>query len=203
MRKNINRKTTPKVKGGKPLRKNNHTQTSNYWNTQQKEVQIDEYKPGKGFKHFLKKKDIINFIEIIPNWEVLSQDLDAIVLSFGDVDYDGHYNNNGVISISAWEKDRDVLMDNGYYQDHKELFERLGVIATPKSGGVFCEFTEDQIKAYQLLHILLHELGHHYDRIKTKSKFKSSRGEQYAEEFAFVNEKEIWNKYQEKFNVVF
>ncbi len=56
MRKRINRKTTPKVAGGKPLRKNNHEVTPNYWNTTQDEVQIDSEKPGKGYKHFLKKE---------------------------------------------------------------------------------------------------------------------------------------------------
>ena len=76
------------------------------------------------------------------------------------------------------------------------------MISTKQEDGVFCEFTIDQIKAYQLLHILLHELGHHYDRIKTKSKFKSSRGEKYAEDFAYINEAEIWKIYQEEFNVV-
>ena len=80
MRKRINRKTTPKVAGGKALRKNNHKQTPNYWNTTQGEVQIDSEKAGKGYKHFLKKRDILKFIKIIPNWEIYSDGLDAIVL---------------------------------------------------------------------------------------------------------------------------
>ena len=95
------------------------------------------------------------------------------------------------------------FLTRAIFEDHQQLFERLGVKWEYKKEGVFCEFTSDQIRAFQLLHILLHELGHHYDRIKTKSKFKSSRGEQYAEDFAYINEKEIWNKYQEEFNVVF
>jgi len=202
MGRHINRKTTPKVAGGKPLRKNNHKVTPNFWNTEQEFVQIDEEKPGKGFKHFLKKKDIIKFLEIIPNWNMLSKHLDAIVLTYGGFGYDGYYNNNGVICISAWEKDRDILVNENYYHAHKELFERLGVESTKQSAGYFCEFTIDQIKAYQLLHILLHELGHHYDRIKTKSKYKAARGEDYAETFAFDNEKLIWKRYQEAFNVV-
>ena len=116
MRKRINRKTTPKVVGGKPLRKNNHDLTPNFWNTTQKEVQISEEKPGKGYKHFLKKRDIIQFLTLIPNWQQLSQDLDAIVLENGESSYDGLYNNNGVICISAWEKEQDVLLDKGYFR---------------------------------------------------------------------------------------
>lgn len=203
MRKNINRKTTPKVKGGKPLKKNNHKLTPNYWNTSQNEVQIDEEKPGKGYKHFLKKRDVLRFIKIIPNWEELSEYLDAIVLENGENDYDGIYDNNGVICISAWEKEQDVLLDREYFEEHKELFNRLGVKSTKQKDGVFYEFSVDQIKGFQLLHILLHELGHHYDRIKTKSKVRSTKGEKFAEDFAYVNEKEIWDKYQDEFNIIF
>jgi len=203
MKRSINRKTTPKVKGGKPLRKNNHELTPNYWNTTQSEIQIDVQKPGKGYKHFLKKRDIIRFIELIPNWIELSQHLDAIVLENGDTDYDGIYNNDGVICISAWERRQDVLLNKNYFKEHFGLFNRLGVKYKEVRNGVFCEFNIEQIKAYQLLHVLFHELGHHYDRIKTKSKYKSSRGEGYAESFAYINEKEIWIKYQEEFSVVF
>jgi len=146
VRNNSRNKSTPKVKNGKVQKKNNHELTPNYWNRTQSEIQIDEEKPGKGYKHFLKKRDIIKFLELIPNWDVLSTHLDAIVLSKGDVDYDGVYNNNGVICISAWEKEQDVLMDKKYFDEHKALFN---------------------------------------------------------EDFAYINEKEIWSKYQEAFGVVF
>ena len=78
-RTSINKKSTPKVKGGRPLRKNNNKVTPNYWNTFQKEIQVDAQKPGKGYKHFLKKRDILKFIEIIPNWDIYSAYLDAIL----------------------------------------------------------------------------------------------------------------------------
>ena len=97
----------------------------------------------------------------------------------------------------------DLEIGEGYYNDHKELFERLGVKSTQEEDYYICEFNEDQIKAYQLLHILLHELGHHYDRIKTKSKHSTARGEKFAEDFAFENEEKMWNIYEETFNVVF
>jgi len=198
-----NRKTTPKVIGGAVLRKNNHKKTPNYWNTEQKDVVIDVEKPGKGFKHFLKKRDIIKFLSLIPNWREVSKDLDAIVLSSADIDCDGFYNNDGVICISAWEKEKDIIIQEHYYSDHKELFARLGVIVSEKERKFYCEFDEDQIKAFQLLHVLLHEIGHHVDRINTKSKNKAARGENYAEKYAFDNEEKIWKDYQNAFNIVF
>ncbi len=201
--RNFNRKLTPKVVGGAVLRKNNHAKTSNYWNTAQENVIIDIEKPGNGYKHFLKKKDVLKFLELIPNWKKFSQDLDAIVLAEAGEGWDGYYNNDGVICIAAWEKDLDVLLDNEYYADHKKLLDRLKVSCTKMKDGYYCEFSVNQIKAFQLLHILLHELGHHYDRIKTKSKYESSRGEQFAEDFAFKYEEQMWIDYQDAFNIVF
>ena len=132
MRKRINRKTTPKVAGGKALRKNNHEETPNYWNTTQDEVQIDSEKPGKGYKHFLKKRDIIKFIEIIPNWGIYSKGLDAIVLESGEFGHDGVYYYAGVICISAWPKEMHIELSKDYFKDHKDLFERLGVNSKEK-----------------------------------------------------------------------
>lgn len=204
MIRNTNRKSTPKVIGGVVLRKNNHKKTPNYWNTNQQNVIIDVEKPGKGYKHFLKKRDVLKFIEIIPNWDEISKSLDAIVLASSDIECDGYYNNDGVVCISAWEKEMDIWIKESYYRDHKELFERFGVKTTERENNTFyCEFNEDQIKAYQLLHILLHELGHHVDRIRTKSKITAARGEQFAEDYAFKYEKIIWQAYQQQFNVVF
>ncbi len=58
----MNRKTTPKVKNGRVQRKNRHELTPNYWNTRQDSIQIDIENPGKGYKHFLKKRDITGSI---------------------------------------------------------------------------------------------------------------------------------------------
>jgi hypothetical protein len=199
----INRKSTPKVVDGNVLRKNNIINTSNYWNTSQSEIQIDEEKPGKGFKHFLKKRDIKDFIDIIPNWSVYSDGLDAIVLESGDYNHDGVYYYTGVICISAWTKEMDVLFNQNYYLQHKNIFDKLRIKSIKRNGEYFCEFNVDQIKAFQLLHIFLHELGHHYDRMKTKTKHSTARGENFAEDFAFEHEALMWNKYEETFKIVF
>lgn len=87
----------------------------------------------------------------------------------------------------------------GYFKAHKEIFDRLEVRYILKEDFVICDFTENQIKAYLLLHIFLHELGHHHDRINTKSR-KNARGENYAESYALKYEEIIWNKYFECFS---
>ncbi len=53
--------------------------------------------------------------------------------------------------------------------------------------------------AVQNLHILLHELGHHHDRITTRSRRRASRGESYAEQYARTYEERIWADYLRRF----
>jgi len=55
--------------------------------------------------------------------------------------------------------------------------------------------------AYQLLHIFLHELGHHCDRMSTKSRRDSGRGEPFAEEWAYRYERVLWDRYLETFGL--
>lgn len=164
-------------------------------------LQLDIEKPGKGYKHFLKKRDILNFLAILPNWEELNIELDAILLAEGGGS-DGWY-DDGVIAICAWEKGKTTSLRKTYFNEHREIFERLNVKYEIKSDSVVCHFTENQIVAYQLLHILLHELGHHHDRISTKDKIDNGpRGEIYAENYALKYESIIWNKFFERFPMV-
>jgi len=193
----MNRKTAPKVKDGKVQKKNRHALTPNYWNTRQNVLQSDIEDPGKGYKHFLKKRDIVQFLEILPHWEEIEVEFDAILLAQGGGP-DGWY-LDGVVGICAWDKSMTSFLNTDYFNDHKDLFERLHLKYEIKKDGVLCHFNEHQIKAYQLLHILLHEIGHHHDRINTKSKQRPANGEEYAESYAFKYEKIIWNKYFDTF----
>ncbi|NDV66152.1 hypothetical protein [Bacteroides sp. 224] len=194
----IARRTATKVKNGRVQPKNRHKRTPNYWNTFQKEIQLDVMPPGKGYKHFLKTRDIKLFLEILPNREVIDQELDAIILDKGDGYTDGWY-NRGVIGICAWEKEKTKVFSLPYFRSHQKIFERLEVSYQIKKDYVICDFTENQIKAYLLLHILLHEIGHHHDRIHTKSRRRCAKGEAYAEKYAYKYEELIWNKYFELF----
>lgn len=61
--------------------------------------------------------------------------------------------------------------------------------------------TDSQARAYQLLHIFLHELGHHHDRMTTKRQLSTSRGEPYAEAYARRHEGLIWDRYLKVFGL--
>lgn len=196
----FNRKVTPKVKGGKVQKKNSYQVTPTYWNTYQEVPVIDRERPGPGYKHFLRKNDILDFICILPDWEQLSSGLDAVLLAKGETDCDGWY-DFGVVGICAWNKNEWIKATKWYYNDHQEIFARLNVKCEQKGDFYVCKFDAPAIRAYQLLHIFLHELGHHHDRMSTKSKWRSARGENYAEQYAFKYEKTIWDRYMETFGL--
>ncbi|NLP03913.1 MAG: hypothetical protein GX089_15575 [Fibrobacter sp.] len=161
---------------------------------------ISREPPGKGFRHFITKKDLRSFIEILPGWPVLFQDLNEIILARGEHGCDGWYTGK-VLAISAWESDmwREVPVD--YYLEHKTVFFRLGVQCVKQGMFYLCRFNLLSVKAFQLLHIFLHELGHHYDRITSRRMREASRGEKFAEQYADCFQDLIWDKYIEVFGL--
>ncbi len=200
------RKATPKVVGGKVHRKNRWRPTCNYSNTPQAKPIIDRRKPGPGYRHVLKKRDVERFIDLLPDWNELSLGLNAIVLAAGSSQCDG-WHRPGIVAVCAWSVDQPVYIQPWYYFAHRQVFEQLDVPCMQVWDGqilehtYYCEFTYSTIRAYQLLHILLHELGHHHDRMTTKSKRRSSRGEGYAERYALDYADRIWERYLDEFGL--
>ena len=194
----INRQSTPKVTDGKVQKKNNPEWTASYYDTPQPALVIDRQRPGKGYRHFLLQRDIETFIGLLPDWAELSKGLNAIVLAPGERTLNG-WHTPGVVGVCAWETDLWIDYAESHFDNHQDVLARLGVHSHPIENGVMCRFTDTQVRAYQLLHILLHELGHHHDRMTTKSQVRASRGEPYAEAYALRYEAVIWERYQEAF----
>ena len=199
--RHMNRRSAPKVVGGKVQRKNRSTTTPNYYDTPQTSPVIDRRRPGLGYRHILMKRDVERFINILPDWNELSKGLNAVVQAPGNGYCDG-WHKPGVVAVCAWERDVWVEVGPWYFDDHKSIFNQLGVpCESLDTGDHLCKFTEGTAKAYQLLHILLHELGHHHDRMTTKSKRESARGERYAERYAIKYARWIWNRYFDEFGL--
>ncbi len=194
----MNRKSAPQVSKGRVQKKNNPEWTASYYDTPPPSLTIDRQRPGAGYRHVLKQRDIEAFLALLPDWAELSKGLNAIVLAPGEYSLNG-WHTPGVVGICAWEADLWVDYGAGHYEDHQAVFDNLGVSSHVIEKGVMCEFTEAQARAYQLLHILLHELGHHHDRMTTRSRIRASRGEPYAEAYALTYEAQIWERYQETF----
>lgn len=193
-------KATPKVVNGKVQRKNRTAVTPTYFNTPQAMPVIDRLKPGFGYRHVLKKKDVQAFIELLPDWKELSKGLNAVLLTPGEHNVAG-WHRPGIVAICAWQRDLWIEIHAGYYRDNRNLFARIGVPCEETAQGVLCKWTESTLRAYQLLDVLLHELGHHHDRMTTKSRRRCGRGEEYAEQYALRYADMIWDRYLDRFGL--
>jgi hypothetical protein len=178
----FNRRTATKVKDGRVQRKNRHRPTGHDGYV------LDRESPGRGFRHVVSKRDVQAFIDIIPEWHRLSERLERIVLASPSDGCDGlyqfyHREETGAIFLHAWRDDLWTDLSTTYFDSHQHIFERFGVSYDRMKDHVTCRFTEAQARAFMLVHVFMHELGHHYDRIHQKH-IGSSKGEHYAERFA-------------------
>lgn len=194
--RNINRRSAPKVKNGRVQKKNNQTETGDYYNAEMPWLVIDRKRPGRGYKHLLSASDIKSFLQLVPQWEDFEGWLEAIVLEPGNEDRFGAH-TPGVILISAWPRDLWVVMSVQGLKDEKPLLDLLGVpyVINNKQNWVQCQFTATTARAHQLLGTLLHEIGHHVDHITTRAKIDSCRGEPYAKEYAWKTAQIIFDDY--------
>lgn len=195
-----NRKSTPRVIAGRVQKKNNwDLSTDCYDAPNPRMVVVDRQRPGVGYKHVLNKRDIYTFLELLPDWDNLAIGLNAIILAPGEWNTDG-YHVPGVVHVCAWEIDLWRKMSTSHYEDHRDILDRLGVESEQISDDYYlCKFDETAVRGYQLLHILLHELGHHHDRMTTRSQNRAGRGERYAEAYARTYEAQIWQAYLRAF----
>jgi hypothetical protein len=182
MHTSFNRRTATKVKGGRVQRKNQHRPTGHDGYI------LDRESPGRGFRHVVSKRDVQAFIDIIPDWNRYSERLERIVLASQRQGRDGEYafyyrEETGAIFLNPCYEDLWIDLTVSYFEAHKNIFETFGVSYDRGEDCVTCRFTEAQARAFMLLHVFMHELGHHYDRIHQKH-LDSSKGEEYAERFA-------------------
>jgi hypothetical protein len=194
----IYRRMKPKLKLGKENKRNRIARSRKYENIETGVLIVDKEESGYGYKHLLDKEEIMKFVEIIPEWEKLSEGLNVILLARGS-DYSDGWHSRGKIAIRAWEKDLWKEVSVNYFNEHKMVFDKLEVKYKTKDDGYVLCFTENKAKAFQLLHIFMHELGHHYDRMTTKYKASSCRGELFAEQYANNHLASLWELYIQKF----
>lgn len=181
MHTSSNRRTACKIKDGRVQRSNRHLSTG------LQGYVLDRESLGAGCRHVVSKRDVQAFIDIIPNWQHLSQRLERIMLARRSSD-DGSYafyhrEKTGAIFLNAWPEDLWMEFSTDYFDAHLEIFSRLGVSNDRAKDTVTCRFTEAQARGFMLLHVFMHELGHHHDRLRQKHR-GSSTGEDYAERFA-------------------
>jgi hypothetical protein len=76
------------------------------------------------------------------------------------------------------------------------LTDVYGELIKPAAASrVVLQFTEAMARAYQLLHVFLHELGHYRDRMTMRTQKHSARGEGFADGYAMRCMERVWERY--------
>lgn len=106
------------------------------------------------------------------------------------------------VEICAWERELWSVADVSFVASAFELIELLRVKGRSLPGDRYeLRWTEAQARAFQLLDVLPHELGHHHDRITSRHERRAERGEQYAERYAASVRESVWPAYIRVFSV--
>jgi len=176
------RRTATKVVNGRVTRKNRSTlsEAGSY-------VIIRE-PAGRGYTHVVSARQLLDFLGLIPNWPHLCQRLERILLTHGQGDtfgYHATYRNVGttVIALCAWEKKLWMPCGLGFFYQHKTVLDALGVECQVGVNEARCRFTVAQARAFSLLHVFIHEVGHHIDWMRRRGPGLPGK-EEFAEEFA-------------------
>ena len=200
----FHRKSAPGVRDGRVQRKNNWRASPSWYGGEPPgRVVIDRRRPGEGYRHLLLKGDIERFIALVPHWNRLAVGLRVVVLAAGQRGCDGWY-NRGVLGLCAWPKQMTYELDPDWYAAHKAFLERINATVADgdRERAPVIHWTEDTARAYQLCHVFLHELGHHADRMHTRTRRDNApRGEPFAEDYAFDLEVEVLERYFAEFGL--
>lgn len=194
------RRTATRVRAGGVQRKHCTRRTLDYFHDETPHLVIDRERPGAGYTHVVRREEIRLFIQLLPDWPELPRRLPAIVLARGGVCMGWH--RPGVAAICAWE--RTIAWDDcgpEFYEEHQEILCKIGVPVRIGIHSIGVDFTPKTAKAFHLVHALVHELGHHWDRMPTWRKRSAGRGESFAEAYARTCEDRILERYRHEFGL--
>ena len=185
-----------RVRGGRTKKKNNwRLDPGDYHALEQSEIRLHRRHPGAGFRHVVTVPQLRAFLPLLPDWDEVAVGLDAIVLDAGREDYEG-WCRPGVVALRAWPRGLWHHDANAWYlYYHREIFELIGLEQSYSGGQVHLHWTEAQARAYLLVHVLPHELGHHFDRMADGNGRDLPGGEPFAENYALWALDHIWPRY--------
>jgi len=198
------RRQSPGVRNGRVQKKNNHLgDPSDYFAYKQRELRIVRERPGEGYRHVLTVQDVRDFLELLPEPEPLLDGINAIVLAEGDGRTYGVYHYpSAVVELMAWPRELSRWTSRKFYEEDRGIFDRLAVECGPEEDGWFlCHWTVEQARAYLLIGVLVHELGHHHDRMSSRRQVDCGRGEPYALAYTARFEEVLWDRYTRRFGL--
>ena len=204
-------------------KKNNWTPSpGDYRALPQADIALERRKPAEGCRHLITVAQLRAFVELLPEWEEIAVGVRAIVLDSATDCY-GWY-QAGIVAICNWEHELWSLEPASFFDECGYVIEKFGVETVSLSesyelrelnelldslgkppivaGDAWREvrWTAAQARAFLLLYVLPHELGHHHDRMTTRSR-RVARGEPYAEAYARRAVEALWPAYAREFGV--
>jgi hypothetical protein len=181
------RKSAPGVRDGTTQKKNRTTVSPDVYVHEFDSLVVQRIRPAKGFYHAVTPTDIRRFVRLIPDWARVAEQVKAVILTPGGDDCYGRYNNAGIIKLDAWPKNEPVFVParKGW------LLSSIGV--DHASGLVSLQ--PKQAKCFLLMGTFLHELGHHVDRVNTRSRADATNGEPFAIAYEHRVQQELWPAY--------
>ena len=191
------RKSAPGVKGGKVQKKNRAASSPDVYLHDFDSIVVQRIRPAKGFYHAVTPTDVRRFIRLIPDWDVVAAGIRAVILTPGDDDCYGRYHNAGIVKLDAWPRD-----ESAYVPMRKEWLVRAMGIDLPHEGfGWSLRLGREQVRCFLLMGTFLHEIGHHVDRMSTRSRADASSGEPFAIDYEHRLQREIWDAFVREFGV--
>lgn len=190
------------MRAGRVQKKNNWVaDRGDYFAWPQSEIRLDRRAPGVGYRHVITVPQLRKFIGLLPSWDEVAVGLDAIVIDAGHDEAMGTY-DDGVVFLHAWPAHSGFWFesDHDWNRENEVLLSLLDVKIDEQDGRVGLLWTEAQARAFMLLDVLPHELGHHHDRMTTRSK-RLGRGEPYAERYAREVLERVWPTYLRHFAI--
>lgn len=193
----IVRRTSTKVIDGRVSPKNRAdiTQPNGY--------RIVKTLPGRGYTHVVSQRQLEKFIELIPNWGRLSERLETIEISHGHQDYYGFHamyrrRKTAIIALCAWPKALWTPLWLPFFHQHRHILDAIGVPYHIRLTEARCLFTVAQARAFTLLHVFMHEVGHNWDALHRRGPCLPNV-EPFAEDFANSHFQLLLPLYRERF----
>jgi hypothetical protein len=182
-------------------KKNWASHRGDYFAWAQADIRLDRKRPGPGYRHVVTIPQLREFIALLPDWDKVAVGLDAIVLGEGRDEAMGWYENS-IVVLCAWPAESGLWweVDKPWLDDNRSTLSLLEVEVDECDGRFGLLWTEAQARAFMLLDVLPHELGHHYDALTTRSG-RVGRGEPFATEYAQRTLDAVWPAYRERFEI--
>ncbi len=195
------RRTATRVRDGQVQKKQNWTpDRGDYHARSQDGIRLDRRDPGPGYRHLITLEQLRSFLDLLPDWEDVAIGLDAIVLDTRTDQEVLGWHFPGVVAVCAWERDLWQVADVAFVARAVDLLKLLIVeVRLLPSDRYELRWTEAQARAFQLLDVLPHELGHHHDRVTSRRQHRAGRGEPYAESYAERVRETVWPAYTKIF----